>query len=302
MSSIYNDPKPFPPGGDNPVFAEPYMPPGAPASPPPKSKTGWGCLGCALGCLGFVVVLLIIAAAGAWYAYTKLPDMARGLVAKGVEESELDPEDKQKVMQQVDRLVEGYKQKKVDLQQLAKFGEDFMKSPLMDIFIAFAARKQYIEKSGLSAEEKMEAERTLQRVARGVIEEKITQEELQKALDYISEARPNGAREFKQTVTDAELREFLSECKKLADEEMIPDQESNVDVGAELKKLVDKTLGEAPPAADPGAPRTSPEPPPHSTPETPPSAETPSKETPPAPATDPPPAADSAAKEPAKGT
>ena len=133
-------PKPYPPSGDQPVFAEPYLPPGA-ASSPPKSKTGWGCLGCALGCLGFTVVLVIIAGAGAWYAYTKIPDMARKLVAQGVEESELDPEDKQKVMQQVDRLVEGYKKGKISWPQLGKFGRGFHEVAADEYLVAFARAK-----------------------------------------------------------------------------------------------------------------------------------------------------------------
>lgn len=261
MSSIYDDPpsnapayqppKPF--ASDPVASAEAYSPPFAKQDDSPPKKRGCGCLGCFLGCLGVIVILAILGAIGAYYVAQKAPDFVRDTIAKGVEESDLKPEDKQMVMQQVDRLVEGYKEGKVDLQGLGTFAEDFVQSPLMDLLIAFGAKVKYIDESGLTPEEKAEAERTLQRVARGVIEDKISQDELDIALNHISN-EVGQSRQFKEEVTDEELRAFLKECKRLADEAMIPDEEMQVDIGGELKKLVDKALGEAPAGepADPG--------------------------------------------------
>jgi hypothetical protein len=193
-----------------------------------------------------MVVLAIAAGVGTWYFVKRLPDITRATIAKTVEQADLAPEDKRMVMQQVDRLVDGYKQGKVDLQKLGTFFEDFSRSPLMDLLIAFGAKVKYIDQSGLTPEEKAEAEKTLHRVARGVIEEKISHQDLEVALDHISHGLPNGGRQFKDTVTDEELRAFLQECQRLADEAMVSNEELRVDIGGELKKLVDKTLGEAP--------------------------------------------------------
>ena len=262
MTSIYDDPgpsQPYPPAkpfADAPVSAEPYSPPFAQSTEPPPKKSGCGCLSCFLGCLGVTAVLAIVGGIATYFVVQKIPDFTRQTIAKGIEESDLKEEDKKMVMEQVDRLVDGYKQGKVDLDKLGQFAEEFVQSPLMDLLIAFGAKVKYIDNSGLSDEEKAEAERTLQRVARGVIEEKISEEKLDVALNHISNKLSGGQRQFKEEVSDEELRAFLAECKKLADEAMIPDEELQVDIGAELKKLVDKTLGEAPPDADPQAPRT----------------------------------------------
>lgn len=258
MSSIYDDPAPNPhayqppkPFAADPITtAEAYTPPFAQQNAPPPKKTGCGCLGCFLGCLGVVLVLAILGAIGGYFVVQKIPDFTRQTIAKAIDESDLKPEDKQMVMQQVDRLVEGYKDGKVDLQKLRKFAKDFVQSPLMDLLIAFGAKVKYIEKSGLTPEEKAEAERTLHRVARGVIEEKISQEKLDIALNHISN-EVGQSRQFKEEVTDEELRAFLNECKRLADEAMVPDEDLEVDIGGELKKLVDKTLGEAQDANQP---------------------------------------------------
>jgi hypothetical protein len=253
MSSSYNDPNAGrSPYGDSSSFSGGPFPPAQPYAPPPgkgeapAKKSGWGCLGCALGCLGIIVVLGIAAGIGTWYFIKQLPEIARQGIHEMIKDSDLSEDDKRVVMQQVDRLVDGYKDGRIDMQQLARFAEDFAQSPLMDLLIAFGAKVQYIEKSGLTPDEKAEAEKTLQRVARGVIEEKIEQEKLDIALNHISNEQPNGARQFKESVSDEELRAFLSECKKLADEAQIPDEDVQVDIGKELKKLVDKTLGELP--------------------------------------------------------
>jgi hypothetical protein len=192
------------------------------------------------------VLLTVVGGIGLYVFLQRLPDLARQTIAKGVEQSDLSPDDKRMVMEQVDRLVQGYKQGQVDLRKMGRFFEDFARSPLMDLLIAFAAKVKYVDNSGLSPEEKQEAEKTLHRVARGVIEERITQEQLDVALNHISKKLANGQRQFKDTVSDDELRAFLKECKRLADEALVSNEEINVDIGQELKKLVDRTLGEAP--------------------------------------------------------
>ena len=239
---------------------QPYQPPKSPGSPfdqtgsgasqgqtppaEPKKRTGCTCVGCLLGCLGMVVVLTIVAGVGAWWGVKQIPSLARNVIEKAVNESDLPAEDKQMVLVQVDRLIDGYEQGKVDMQKLGQLVENFSESPLMDLMIAYAAKVKYIDPSGLTAEEKTEAERVLQRVARGVVEEKIPDDELDVALNHISNDLGNGGRQFRENVSDAELRAFIKECKKLADDAEIPEEEYKVDIGAELKKLVDEALGE----------------------------------------------------------
>jgi hypothetical protein len=191
-----------------------------------------------------MLMLLIATGIAGWWLYKQIPSFARNVIDQAVAQSDLSPEDKQVVMAQVDRLVEGYEQGKVDLPKLGKFMEGLAQSPLMDLMIAYAAKVKYIDSSGLSPEEKEAAERSLQRVARGVIDDKISEDDLNSALNHISNERPGGGREFREKVSDDELRAFLAECQRLADEAQIPNADFKVDIGAELKRLVDEVLGE----------------------------------------------------------
>jgi hypothetical protein len=222
-------------------------PPVPPIMQPPPKKTGCTCVGCLLGCAGVTLVLMLVGGIAGWWVYKQLPGLARQAVDQAVNQSDLSDEDKKVVMAQVDRLVDGYQQGKVDLPKLGQFFEQLSKSPLMDLMIAYAAKVKYIDPSGLTPEEKAAADRTLQRVARGVIGKKISDDDLDAALDHISSESPGGGREFREKVSDEELRAFLGECQRLADEAQIPSDEFQVDIGGELKKLVDEALGESSP-------------------------------------------------------
>jgi hypothetical protein len=218
--------------------------------PPPPPETapsrGWGVGGCLIGCLGLLLVSAIFCGGGVWYFWIKLPDIARAGVVKAVQESELTPRDKELVIAQINRIAEQYKAGNITPEQLGRIMEELAESPLMALMIVYAAMEKYVEPSGLSPQEKSEAKLTMQRLARGVFEERIDPDLLDPALDHLSTEKPDGNREFKDRVSDEELRAFLSESKQLADDADIPVEPFEVDIGAQFKHVVDKAL-QAPP-------------------------------------------------------
>jgi hypothetical protein len=197
---------------------------------------------CAVICLGLMFVCIVLCGVGTWIVVKKSPDWVRNAVVSGIEGSDLPADDKRVVTEQVDRVVAEYKAGRITMQQLSEIGKELSESPLVTLMMAMSAEEAYIEPSGLPDEEKEQAKRTLQRVARGVFEEQIDAEELNTALDYISTQEPNGGRQFKNPVADEDLRQMLAECKRLADDTGIPDEPYQVNVGAEFKAAVDRVL------------------------------------------------------------
>jgi len=116
-------------------------------------------------------------------------------------------------------------------------------SPLFALAMVYGAEKKYVEPSGLSDQEKKDARLALQRAARGVYEKTISQNSIQRAMDRISTAGPNGERQLKERITDDELKAFLKDLKDLADKAEVPEEPFEVDIGEEFKKAVDKALG-----------------------------------------------------------
>jgi hypothetical protein len=265
MPSIYDEnpfnpqsaPEPKPPVVADAFPTGPKVPEGMPWQPqtaPPKKKGGCGCVGCMLGCLGTAIVLTVVVGAVGWWAFKQVPIWFRSAVDTAVQESDLSDDDKQVVMQQVDRLIEGYQQGKVTTEKAVAFMEEFLDSPLFNLMFAYATKVKLIDPSGLTPDEKRTADRILQRTMRGVIEKKISKDDLNGALDEISDPLEGGGRQFRDPLSDDEIRSFLEECKSIADSAQIPNEDYQADVGGELKKLVDQALGEVAETPLPEAP------------------------------------------------
>jgi len=171
-------------------------------------------------------------------------DMAREVIVSGVENSEMDEEEKQAIIAQVDRVVDKYQSGEISTEDLGRIMKELGESPLVGAFMIYSIEAKYVAPSGLSDEEKEQARLTLQRVLRGVYEETITPDELEPLLDPMTIQTPDGNRQLKETVTDQELRDFLAGCKQKADEAEVPDEPFEVKVSEEFRRAVDRALGE----------------------------------------------------------
>ena len=252
LMSIYDDLGPETPieptqevSAVSPVPAEAVEPPTqSQESESPKKRAGCGCSSCFGGCAMASLVVAILFVVGGLLVWKMLPGWTHDALVAAVEDSELSDEDKQSVVAQLDRVYDEYESGRLSMHQLGRLAEHIGESPLFTRALAYAAMENYIQPSGLSDEEKQNAERTLQRVARGVFEEQIEQRRLDPALDYISTEDSQGQRQFNESVSDEDLREMLAACRRLADNAGVPDAPFDVDIGGELKRAVDETLAD----------------------------------------------------------
>ena len=219
---------------------KPPLPASEPVPPPPRRR--WGCGSCLLGCFTMLLLAALVAALGAWYAWKKAPDWSRDVLVASIEGSDLPPQQKQQIVVQIDRVVGEYKAGRVTWQEVTSIFNELAESPLFSLSMAYAASVKYVEPSGLSAEEKQQAQIAMQRVARGVYEKQLPKEQLDSALDHVSTRQPNGERQFAETVTDEQLRSLVAECRRLADEAGVPPGAYEVDVAREVQRAVDKVL------------------------------------------------------------
>ena len=169
-----------------------------------------------------------------------------------VEKLELPDEDQALILARFDDLAKDFKDKKISKDQLLAVGVKLIESPVIQAVGVFAVEKNYFEDSGLSAEEKADASLQLDRLARGVYEEKISLEEMQDAMDEIvvrSIGNDNVTFREPETVDDDDLRRLISKVKAEADEAEIPNEPFEIDIAAEFIKAIDEALGVA--TADP---------------------------------------------------
>lgn len=244
--------------------------------PPPSQQRSW--LPCCLtGCLVVGVLGLLSCGGIAWYLAKNVKsiasDVARQAIVGTVEQSELDPAEKRAIIAEVDRVVDQYRSGKITLEDLGRILDELAKSPVMQSIVLYAVEKQYVEPSGLPNEEKQAAHRTLQRVLRGMQEQRIKEGDLDAALDHLSTKTQAGQRQMKNQVTDEELRKFLAECQRVADQAGVPVESFEIKISEEFRKAIERAMpaartpeasasGDDPP--EPAAPASGDAPPPRS--------------------------------------
>lgn len=218
-----------------------------PGYPPPQPRRS--IMGpCLIGCGITGVVGMLVCGGIVWYLVANAKNLATnmiaGVVKQSIEASEMRKEDKQEVIAQIDRVAEGFKQNKIDGQELGKIMEGIGNSPLMVVLVVYGTTHEFINRPGQDAAVKADAERTLQRIARGTAEGKISKNDLQEPFSKISQdsGEPNAPPQPKQQLTDEELKEFLAELKALADAKEIPDEPYELNVGKEIKRIVDEAV------------------------------------------------------------
>ncbi|MCH5377838.1 MAG: hypothetical protein JJ992_28110 [Planctomycetes bacterium] len=231
------------------VFDQPERPFTQEVTDPPRHRGRNACL---IGCLVIFLICLIACSGIAWYVYanlgplkTAMADMARESIVSGIRESKLEEKEKQAIIAQVDRVVDKYKSGEITTQQLQRVMQELAESPLMGAILLYSVETQYVQPSGLSDEEKQQARRTLQRVLRGVTEGKIKTEQLDSAMDYVT-VKQGKSRQFKKKISDGDLRAFLAELKRKADDADVPDEPFEIKASEEFRKAIDRALGEGP--------------------------------------------------------
>ena len=210
-------------------------------------KSGGGCTTVIIGCLVFSLVLAAIVCGVGYYVYLNATTMVANFMESQANElidsSDLPDGQKQEMKQQISRVAKGYRDGEVSLEQVGQIGEKLAKSPAFTAIPIEVARSKYILPSGLTEEQKAETTKELQRVAHGMFEKEITEDELKTLLDgRIADLDAEGELQFRDSVSDEELLSLSEAAKKLADEKGIPDEDFNIDLAAELKKAIDEVL------------------------------------------------------------
>ncbi len=201
---------------------------------------------CLMGCLITFVVMLAIVAVLAFWIPRNWRDWASTLgsdaIKQGINATELPEAEKVDMELQVDRLAVELREGRLSGEQLGAIVEQLMESPLMTTLVASAIENKYLAGSHLNEAERAEAKQTIRRFLRGAIDQKINQQGIDAAMQPVATRRGEGDWELKNQVTDDELRAFLAEAKKQADEAEIPEEAEDIDPSDEFKRIIDEAL------------------------------------------------------------
>lgn len=214
--------------------------------PPQRSGRNW-LLSLVLIGLGFVFLGGVVCVAGVWYVASNIEGWVVGLgreaIVAGINDSELPPEEKQEIITQVDRVVAAYKEGKLTQADLERVMTELEDAPAIKALAMYGIENEYLEDSNLDEQELAQARTTFNRVLRGVYEGKISDETFWNALpDGEGEPVNLASTAANENAQDDELRLTIAKLKVLADNARISDDPFTLDIGDEVKKLVDQAL------------------------------------------------------------
>jgi hypothetical protein len=141
-------------------------------------------------------------------------------------------------------VAKAFREGKISNEQATRIIQKVMQSPLMPMIIVIGVDKGYLDKSGLSAEEKTQGRLSLQRFARGVFDGKINEKGVDSVMMHVADRKDGNRWELRQRVSDEDLRSALTEAKARADEAGVDEAPPKVDPSAEIKRIIDESLDE----------------------------------------------------------
>ena len=146
---------------------------------PKQKRSVWAT--CLIGCLVMAVIVFVIGAAAIFWVMRNArgwaADFTSQVVEQGIDASQLPAEEKAEIKVQVKRVADAFRSGEMSGEQLGMIMQKIAESPLLPSLMVAAIDTAYIQKSGLTDEEKTAANETLQRFLRGMMEEKINQAE-----------------------------------------------------------------------------------------------------------------------------
>ncbi|CAG1004375.1 hypothetical protein PHYC_03137 [Phycisphaerales bacterium] len=198
------------------------------------------------GCLiALAIVLALVVGVGIWVAVSWkgwAAGLGKSVAITMVDQSKLPQDQKTSITTRINQVADDWESGKITNDQLGNVIKEVVEGPIMSMAMVDGADEQYITTSKLTDDEKNAGRRSLQRFARGTVEKKIPQSELQSLVNMVTYKTPQGQTQLKQSLTDDELKSFLAQAKKAADDASIPDEEYKINYATELNKAIDKTL------------------------------------------------------------
>ena len=222
----------------------------------PEKKGLSGCAIAGIGCVVIVVLGLIAVVVGGWWVANNVrefgTDFAVSAMKEGLNELEVPDDQRKRMHDRIDDVGQQFKDGNLEIEQVMAIFKKLSESPILPAGVSLFVKRVYIRDSGLTEEEKAAADIAIQRFSRGVIDNSIPEAKREAVLDMISTRKPDGNREFKQKLTDDELRTFLKAVTETADEAGVPAEVPEINFADEFDKAIDEALDEfgGPPGDD----------------------------------------------------
>ena len=214
----------------------------------PEKKGMSGCAIAGIGCgVAFLVLLIAVVIGAIWIKNNARQfgtDMAVTAMKQGLSELDVPDDQRDRIHGRIDEVGQRFKDGELEMDQVALIFQKISDGPLMSAGMSLFFKRAYLKESGLSEEELEAADTSIQRFARGVIDETIPKDKSEAVIDMISVKDAQGQRTFKEELSDDELREFLKAATTAADDAGVAADVPEINFADEFDKSIDDALGQ----------------------------------------------------------
>lgn len=194
------------------------------------------------GCLIVVAILVAIGIVGGIFVAMNFRDWAAtGLSAvakEAVNQSNFPAAEKPEIIAVFDETTEAFRNKQITYEELGSIFENFEQSTAFGLGMVMEFEGGYIDRSGLTAEEKTDAKLQLNRVCQALSSDQMNGTEARNVLQPVMQ---DG--EMNDAATDEQIREVVANAKAAADKVGIPAERDEVDLSEEFRKHIEERLG-----------------------------------------------------------
>jgi nucleotide-binding universal stress UspA family protein len=206
-----------------------------------------GCSGgCLKGCFILLLVVVGVIAVLTFVVYQNARNWGASfgewMIEQSLAASNLPDQEQDEIRAELARPFDGVRDGSLSGEKIGELVETFADSPLMPSLAVTVVDAQYFDESGLAPEEKEQGRLALRRFVRGIIDEKIGDNEIDAVISHVATKEGDTWR-FHETASDAELRAMIATAEQEADQAGVPEQVETIDPSDEVRKIIDAVMG-----------------------------------------------------------
>jgi hypothetical protein len=207
-----------------------------------------GCRNVGIGCFAALLVVAGMLAVGGVYLYNNFKrltaETAVQAVRQGIRESELPAEQQTAIIQRVEELANDFRSGDLTMEEMFEIGQRIIESRAVIASGAeFVVRKEILDGAALDQDEQTHVDRLMDRLARGIVSEQLEFADFESVKDIILVRGEDDEYRLKEHLSREDVDEFIGALEALVDEADIPDEPFEIDLAAELDRIIENVRG-----------------------------------------------------------
>jgi len=199
-----------------------------------------------IGCLGFLLLCVIVCAVGGYLVVTNARSIAgsaaTSIARSAVNDLPLPGDQKTRINAQINRVADEFKAKRLTVEQVGEVLQHVVQSPELLVGGMYYTAKNHITRSALDEAAKNDAHTTMMRLASGFLDGTIDEGDLRSVTAPLFTTNNEGEQVFRATLPDEELRKLIRSAREVVEAAGVPTRVPEPDFAAAVERSVDQAL------------------------------------------------------------